>query len=287
MLVPLLLGLLAAVVVVVPAGAQQIVDAEVYQKLQVGVSAQEQGAPQQTAQKTIPPTTTPVGSSGNATVPIDLSVVSGGSASATGSVGYFVGPGQLSASGNFDLSVNGGSATSTAGSGVDEVFALRFFVSSETPYTVTGAVRTSKALESIDRLRCQENGKVLADAVGTSATLGVDLPFIAEGYAHPGEQRVVECAVIKSLAASELIASDAVSLRWNVDVTLGAAPTTTTTTLPGPPLKPKQCRRACRKAAVACRRACTGATKKEKRACRKGCNQRRKACGQGTGCTLP
>lgn len=264
--------------------AQQIVDAEVYQRLHVGVGAEGAEAPEMTEQESIAPNTTPVGSSGSFTFPIDLAVVSGGSASATGNVQYFIGPQQLSASGSYDLAVSG-SATTTGRSGVDGVLSLRFYVSSETPYTLSGAVRTSKPLADTDRLQCQENGEVLVDAVGASATPGVDVPFVAAGYAYPGEQRVVECGVIKTIAASAVLASDDVSLRWGFDVALGATPTTTTT-LPGPPLKPKQCRRACRKAAAACRRACTG-TKAEKRVCRKGCNQLRKSCGQETGCTLP
>jgi hypothetical protein len=271
---------LCALAFAAPAGAQ-ITNAELYQRLHGGVTAEGQSAPLETEQVDIPPTTTPIGNSGSSSFPIDLNVASGGSATLSGGVDWLVGPTQLQANGTYALAVNG-SETTTGQAGIDDVFSMRFHVETQTPYTLSGAVRTSKALGGSDRLQCQENGAVLVDAAAASATPGADAVFLVEGVAYPGEQRVVECAVIKGIAASAVTTSDSVSLSWRFDVALGAS-TRTTTTLP---LKPKQCRRECRRAAASCRRAC-GGTRAEKRACKKACNQLRKGCGAETGCALP
>lgn len=276
---PAALVLCAAALAATPASAQ-ITGAELYQRLHGGVGA---SSPQKTEQVDILPTTTPIGNSGSSSFPIDLSVSSGGSGTLTGSVDWLVGPTQLQGSGTYAMTVNGGE-TATGQAGIDDVFSMRFSVESQTAYTLTGAIRTSKALGGNDRLQCQENGEVLVDAAAASATPGDDVTFLVEGVAFPGEQRVVECAVIKSIAASAVLATDSVSLSWSFNVALGPGTPTTTTTLV--PLRPKQCRRECRRAAASCRRACTG-TRKEKRPCKQACNRARKACGADTGCMLP
>jgi hypothetical protein len=283
MIAPRLLSVSALCVVAFAAApaAAQIADAELYQRLHGGVGAEGQSSPVQTEQVDIPPTTTPIGGSGLSSFPIELAVTSGGSAMLTGSVDWLVGPTQVQGSGTYAMTANG-SATTTGQAGIDDVFSMRFSVETQTAYTLSGAVRTSKALGGTDRLQCQENGEVLVDAAAASATPGADAVFVVEGVAYPGEQRVVECAVIKSIAASAVTTSDSASLSWRFDVALGAS-TPTTTTLP---LKPKQCRRECRRAAASCRRAC-GGTRAEKRACRKTCNQLRRGCGADTGCALP
>jgi hypothetical protein len=69
-----------------------------------------------------------------------------------------------------------------------------------------------------------------------------------------------------------------------VNATFSVATTTTTSTT-STTLRPKACRRACRRAAVACRHSC--AAGKTGRSCRLKCKDEARHCGESSGCVLP
>ncbi len=278
---------LATLLATVGRSQAQITGADVYEDLSAGAYASSAGNPTVNDAVTVAGVTTPVAGSDSKNLPIELSAASGGgSSSVSGGTTWAVAPFQIDASGTFDLTAHG-ATQATGQAGADSVIAVDFGVETQVPYTVTGTVRTAKALNpSTERLQCQDSGIVLVDTATASASAGSFVPFERSSTIFPGERRQISCAVIKGVAGSEVFPNDDAKLEWTFTVALGTGgPATTTTTLPTS-VKPKLCRRACRKAAAACRRACTGKGA-ERRLCKKACNQRRKSCGPATGCVLP
>jgi hypothetical protein len=172
---------------------------------------------------TFPQTAIPATPTTNDAKPWD-NLASGGGAEAhsAGNVTWSIAPCAITASGTFDESSIGGSATATAQTGLDATLQIAFEVSREAPFHLEGFVQASGTPKdgpnTVFYARCSAGGIGIVEASLQNPT-GVPVPFSRDSTAFPGEQIQIICGVRRGGASADGTGDDMGSIDWSFTFT--------------------------------------------------------------------
>lgn len=263
----------------------QVASAELFINATAGTNASDENVPSDPQSFHDGPRTTDITLLSDG-IPILLQSHAGGAdGKVQGQINYLAAATQITTSGTFHVQVGALGEAAAALANVDATLEITFQTAVDTPYHISGHVKSAIDLSNSEVVTCQVNGTVLAgDTRATPLMAGV-YPFTRDGTAAANEPISVECAAAWGAGATSTVGFSN-DLEWELTVNFGSTTTTSSTppTTLVPPTK-KQCRKRCAAALKSCKLGCSG-IRPNQRACNRQCKQRRRGCGLATGCML-
>ncbi len=203
-------------------GAGVVLSAVVTEEILAGAFATSMGTNDQHP-FTFPQTAIPVTPTANDAKPWNEVATAGGAAATSiGDISWTVAPCAITASGTFEESSIGGSATAAAQTGLDATLQIAFEVSREAPYHLEGFVQASGTAKDGDNTvfyaRCSANGIGIVEASLQNPT-GVPVPFERDSTAFPGEELMIICGVKRGGASADGTGDDMGTVDWSFTFT--------------------------------------------------------------------
>lgn len=203
-------------------GAGVVLSATVTEEILAGAFANSMGTNDQQP-FTFPQTSIPVTpTTGDAKPWMKLAAAGGAEATSNGNITWSVAPCAITASGTFDESSIGGSATASAQTGLDATLQIAFAVSREAPYHLEGFVQASGTPKdgpnTVFYARCSNGGIGIVEASLQNPT-GVPVSFSHDSAAFPGEQILIICGVRRGGASADGTGDDMGSVDWSFTFT--------------------------------------------------------------------